>query len=90
MSKVVSNLSASCWGSRFQYSWFSARLIYRINNNGTNDQEHAFDAFAVPEPVDDGGMFDDGGEGGVDGDYDDDLGEYSERALGHAGQLITI
>ena len=45
-------------------------------------QEHAFDALAIPEPVDDGGMFD---EGGVDADYDDDPCDVSERALGHVG-----
>ena len=48
-------------------------------------QEHAFDAFAVPEPVDDGGIFD---EGGVDAD-DDDIFDESERAVGQAGGFFV-
>jgi len=52
----------------------------RCKGQGESEQEHAFDALAIPEPVDDGGMFD---EGGVDADYDDDPCDVSERALGH-------
>lgn len=44
--------------------------------------EHAFDTMAIPEPVEDCGVYD---EGGVDGDCDDDLNDYTERAVGHAG-----
>ena len=46
------------------------------------NQEHAFDAFAVPDPVDDNGVFDDGT---ADNDYDDEVSDFSERAFGHAG-----
>ena len=47
----------------------------------TNNQENAFDAFAVPEPVDDF----QGAEGMVDHDMEDfdELAEVSERAQGH-------
>ena len=47
----------------------------------TSNQENAFDAFAVPEPVDDF----QGTEGMVDHDIEDfdELGEVSERAQGH-------
>merc|ERR550519_1094593 len=47
----------------------------------TSNQENAFDAFAVPEPVDDF----QGAEGMVDHDMDDfdELAEVSERAHGH-------
>ena len=47
----------------------------------TSNQENAFDAFAVPEPVDDF----QGTEGMVDHDMEDfdELGEVSERAQGH-------
>eukprot|EP00088_Acartia_fossae_P028317 TRINITY_DN2909_c0_g1_i2.p1 TRINITY_DN2909_c0_g1~~TRINITY_DN2909_c0_g1_i2.p1 ORF type:complete len:622 (+),score=241.23 TRINITY_DN2909_c0_g1_i2:267-1868(+) len=50
----------------------------------SQEDEHAFDAFAEPEPVDDGGgdHFDDGGLGGPD--FDDEISEMSERAQGHA------
>merc|ERR1719318_2209479 len=46
-----------------------------------NNQENAFDAFAVPEPVDDYH----GAEGVVDNDMEDldDLAEVSERVQGH-------
>merc|ERR1719370_2212828 len=48
----------------------------------TNNQENAFDAFAVPEPVDDF----QGAEGMVDHDMEDfdELTEVSERAQGHS------
>ena len=48
----------------------------------TNNQENAFDAFAVPEPVDDF----QGAEGMVDHDMEDfdELAEVSERAQGHS------
>ena len=44
------------------------------------EEDHAFDAFAVPEPVDDFQA-----EGMVDNDLEeyDEVGEMSERALGH-------
>ena len=47
----------------------------------TSNQENAFDAFAVPEPVDDYH----GAEGMVDHDMEDfdELAEVSERAQGH-------
>ena len=47
----------------------------------TSNQENAFDAFAVPEPVDDF----QGAEGMVDHDMEDfdELAEVSERAQGH-------
>ena len=47
----------------------------------TSNQENAFDAFAVPEPVDDF----QGTEGMVDHDIEDfdELREVSERAQGH-------
>jgi len=45
------------------------------------DDDHAFDAFAVPEPVDDGPDHD------AEPDYEDDISEFSERAVGqHAVQ----
>ena len=48
-------------------------------------KEHAFDAFAVPEPVDDDGVYEDGV---ADNDYDDEVSDFSERAHGHAGQFF--
>ena len=48
---------------------------------GMENDENAFDAFAVPEPIDDYG------EGMLDHDTggdDMDRSEWSERALGHA------
>ena len=48
-------------------------------------QEHAFDADAIPEPVDEVCLMD----GGVDGDYED-FTEYSERATAHAAGLLLI
>ena len=47
----------------------------------TSNQENAFDAFAVPEPVDDF----QGAEGMVDHDMEDfdELADVSERAQGH-------
>jgi len=50
------------------------------------EDEHAFDAFAVPEPVDDGDHHD----AGFEPDYDDDISEFSERAVGqHAIQGLA-
>ena len=61
------------------------------NASRMEGNENAFDAFAVPEPIDDDGMVD------LDHDHDgmDDMErtEWSERALGHAAapqpQVIT-
>jgi len=53
------------------------------NVTGMETEENAFDAFAVPEPIDDLG------DGMVDHDMggdDMDRSEWSERAVGHAGQ----
>jgi len=56
----------------------------RNEERAMNDDHAAFDAFAVPEPVDDqmeAGMVDND----MDDDYDEVRGEVSERALGHKG-----
>jgi len=63
----------------------SASQEERAANNltGMETEENAFDAFAVPEPIDDLG------EGMVDHDIggdDMDRTEWSERAVGHAAQ----
>ena len=53
------------------------------NVTGMETEENAFDAFAVPEPIDDLG------DGMVDHDVggdDMDRTEWSERAEGHAAQ----
>jgi len=53
------------------------------NVTGMETEENAFDAFAVPEPIDDLG------DGMVDHDMggdDMDRSEWSERAVGHVGQ----
>ena len=62
----------------------------RYGKEKNDEEEHAFDAFAEPEPVGDadGGddHFDDGGLGGPDFD-DDDASQFSERALGQHAAL---
>jgi len=59
----------------------SASQEERAAGNATEMEENAFDAFAVPEPIDDLG------DGMVDHDIGDDMdrSEWSEKAVGHAG-----
>jgi len=57
----------------------SASQEERLNEQESITEEHAFDADAIPEPVDEVCLMD----GGVDGDYED-FTEYSERATAHA------
>jgi len=59
----------------------SASQEERAAGNATEMEENAFDAFAVPEPIDDLG------DGMADHDVGDDMdrSEWSEKAVGHAG-----
>ncbi|XP_023323672.1 condensin complex subunit 2 isoform X2 [Eurytemora carolleeae] len=59
----------------------SASQEEKQKEQDSSQKEHAFDAFAVPEPVDDDGVYEDGV---ADNDYDDEVSDFSERAHGHA------